>query len=53
MKVKDLIFIKLDVKTLKIIVFIDLLFANNKNLLSQIDYVIILANARNNVNIIH
>ena len=37
-------FIKLDVKILRIVTFIDLLFVNNKNLLSQIDYIIVLAN---------
>ena len=53
MEVKDLTFIKLDVETLRIMIFIDLSFVNNKDLLSQIDYVIVLADARNNVNIIH
>ena len=53
MKTKGLRFIKLDVKTLRIVTFIDSLFVNNKDLLSQIDYVIVLTNARNNVNIIY
>ena len=53
MKIKNLKFVKLDAKTLRIVIFTDLSFANNKNLLSQIDYIIILANARNNVNIIY
>ena len=53
MKAKDLKFIKLDVKTLRIVTFIDSLFANNKDLSSQIDYVIALANNQNNANIIH
>ena len=53
MKAKDLKFVKLDTKTLRIVIFTNLSFANNKNLLSQIDYVIILTNARNNVNIIY
>ena len=53
MKTKGLIFIKLDVTTLRIVTFIDSLFANNKDLSSQIDYVIVLANNQNNANIIY
>ena len=53
MKNKDLTFIKLNVKILRIVTFIDLFFANNKNLLFQIEYVIVLADARNNVNIVY
>ena len=53
MKAKGLTFIKLDVKTLRIIAFTDSSFANNKDLSSQIDYVIVLANNQNNANIIH
>jgi hypothetical protein len=33
--------------------FIDALFANNKDLSSQIGYVIVLADASNNANILH
>jgi hypothetical protein len=39
--------------TLKLLVFTDASFTNNKDLLSQIGYVIILANASNNANTIH
>ena len=53
MKAKSLKFVKLDAKILRIVIFINSSFANNKNLLSQIDYIIVLANARNNVNIIY
>ena len=38
---------------LKIIVFINFLFVNNKNFSSQIEYMIILINVQNNVNIIY
>ena len=34
MKERDLTFIKLNVKILRIVTFIDILFINNKNLLS-------------------
>ena len=50
---KGLTFVKTDVKTLRIIAFTDSSFANNKDLSSQIGYVIVLADAQNNANIIH
>ena len=53
MEAKGLTFIKLDVKTLRIVAFTDSSFANNKDLSSQIGYVIVIADARNNANIIH
>ena len=34
MKVKDLTFVNLDIRTLRIVIFIDLLFVNNKDLFS-------------------
>ena len=39
--------------TLRIVAFINFSFANNKDLFSQIEYVIILTDAQNNANIIH
>jgi len=50
---RGLKFVKLDVKTLQLLVFIDALFANNKDLSSQIGYVIVLANATKRANIVH
>lgn len=50
---RDLQFIQLNISILKIIIFIDNFFANNYDLFSQIDYVIILTNASNRENIIH
>ncbi|SRR6266567_1660828 len=44
---------KLDIDTLKLIIFIDASFANNADLLSQISYVIVLADATKKANIIH
>jgi len=48
-----LTFVKLDVKTLKLVVFTDSSFANNKDYSSQIGYVIVLADGYNNCNLIH
>lgn len=53
LKAKGLTFVKLDVTTLRIMAFTNSSFANNKNLSSQIGYVIALADAQNNANIIH
>lgn len=53
MKATGLTFVKLDVTTLRIVAFTNSSFANNKNLSSQIGYVIALADAQNNANIIH
>jgi len=50
---RGLKFVKLDIKTLQLLVFIDALFANNKDLSSQIGYVIILANATKKANIVY
>ncbi|KHJ31172.1 hypothetical protein EV44_g4110 [Erysiphe necator] len=51
---RGLKFIKLDNKSLKIIVFTDGSFANNKeNMTSQIGYVICLADDKNRANIVH
>jgi hypothetical protein len=48
-----LTFIKLDMKTLWLVVFIDSSFANNKDYSSQIRYVIVLADGSNNCNLLH
>jgi hypothetical protein len=50
---RGLKFVRLDVDTLQLLVFADASFANNKDLSSQIGYVIVLADASKNANIIH
>jgi hypothetical protein len=50
---RGLKFIKLDVDTLQLLVFTDASFANNKDLSSQIGYVIVLADATKKANIVH
>ena len=50
---RGLKFIKLDINTLQLLVFIDASFANNKDLSSQIGYVLILADAIKKANIIY
>jgi hypothetical protein len=50
---RGLKFIKLDVNTLQLLAFTDASFANNKDLSSQIGYVLVLADASNKANIIH
>jgi hypothetical protein len=50
---RGLKFIKLDINTLQLLVFTNASFANNKDLSSQIGYVIVLANATKKANIIH
>ena len=45
--------VKLDLKTLRLIVFTDASFANNKDLSSQVGYVIVLADGKDNANVIH
>jgi hypothetical protein len=51
--IRGLRFVKLDATTLRLLVFIDASFANNKDLSSQIGYVTVLADAANRVNIVH
>ena len=46
-------FVKLDTKTLRLLVFTDASFANNEDLSSQIGYILALANATNKANIVH
>jgi len=50
---RGLKFVKLDIKTLQLLVFTDASFANNKDLSSQIGYVIVLADATKKANIVH
>ena len=50
---RGLKFVKLDVNTLQLLVFTDASFANNKDLSSQIGYVIVLADATKKANIVH
>ena len=50
---RGLKFVKLDLKTLQLLVFTDASFANNKDLSSQIGYVIALADTTNSANIVH
>ena len=50
---RGLTFVKLDVNTLRLLVFTDAAFANNKDLSSQIGYVIVLADASNQANTLH
>ena len=46
-------YVKLDVTTLQLLAFTDVSFVNNKDLLLQIGYVLVLADAINKVNIIY
>ena len=50
---RGLKFIKLDVNTLQLLVFINASFANNKDLFLQIGYILVLANAIKKANIIY
>jgi hypothetical protein len=50
---RGLRFVKLDITTLRLLVFTDASFANNKDLSSQMGYVIALADGQNRANIIH
>jgi hypothetical protein len=50
---RGLSFVKLDTKTLRLLVFTDSSFANNKDLSSQIGYVLVLADLSNKANIVH
>ena len=52
-KSRGLRYIKLDQDTFQLVVFTDSSFANNKDMLSQIGYVICLADATNKANIIY
>lgn len=50
---RGLKFVKLDENSLQLLVFTDASFANNKDLSSQIGYVIVLADGERNRNILH
>ena len=44
---------KLDINILRLLVFTDALFANNKDFSSQIGYILVLADITNKVNIVY
>ena len=46
-------YIKLDINTLYLLVFMDALFINNKDLLLQIGYILVLVDITNKANIMH
>ena len=46
-------YIKLDINILRLLVFTDALFTNNKNLLSQIGYILVLTDIINKANIVY
>src|SRR6266567_1453686 len=50
---RGLSFVKLDTETLQLLVFTDSSFANNKDLSSQIGYILVLADSSNKANIVH
>jgi hypothetical protein len=50
---RGLRFVKLEKESLKLLIFTDASFANNKDLSSQIGYVLVLADASGNANILH
>ena len=45
-------FVKLDINTLRLFAFTNALFANNKDLSSQIEYILVLKDALHKANII-
>ena len=51
--IKGLSFIKLNIETLQLLIFTNSLFTNNKDLLSQIGYILVLADLLNKANIVH
>ena len=46
-------YVKLDINTLRLLVFTDALFVNNKDLFLQIGYILVLADIMNKANIIY
>ena len=46
-------YIKLDINILRLLVFTDALFVNNKDLFSQIGYILVLADITNKANIVY
>ena len=51
--IRGLNFVKLNIKTLQLFIFTDSLFANNKDFLSQIRYILVLVDLLNKANIVH
>jgi hypothetical protein len=52
-QIKELQYIKLNQSSLQLVIFSDSIFANNRDLFSQIDYVICLIDSINTANILH
>ena len=50
---RGLRFVKLNRESLQLLVFTDASFANNKDLSSQIGYVLVIADAKGHANILH
>jgi hypothetical protein len=50
---RGLTFVPLDINSLNLVIFTDASFANNKDLSSQIGYVIVLTDQNQTANIIH
>jgi hypothetical protein len=51
--IRGLSFIKLDIKTFQLLIFTDSSFANNKDLLLQIRYILVLVDLLNKANIVY
>ena len=51
--IRDLSFIKFNIKTLQLFIFTDSLFINNKGFLLQIEYILVLVDLLNKVNIVY
>ena len=51
--IRGLTFIPLDLNSISVIVFMDASFANNRDLLSQISFIIILIDYNQDVNILY
>ena len=52
-KSRKLKYVKFDFDSLRLMIFIDLFYVNNRNFIFQINYVICLINASDRVNILH
>jgi hypothetical protein len=51
--IRGLNFVKFNIEILQLLIFTNSLFANNKDLLSQIGYILVLADLLNKANIIY
>ena len=51
--IRGLSFIKLNIEILQLLIFTDFLFANNKDFLLQIRYILVLVDLSNKANIVH